>query len=93
MEARRRDAERQPHFAFERRSAIARFDQIGQVGEFALPHHRVEQHRQIVCFLAIPVPCGARLALGGDGIAELQVDARELAAQQRILRRFLDRIA
>jgi hypothetical protein len=78
MEGSGRDAERQSHFAFERGSAIARFDQIGQVGEFALPHHRFEQRRQIVRLLAIAVACGARLALGGNGITKLQVDAREL---------------
>ncbi len=66
-----RGTERRSDLALERRSAIARLDQVQEIRKFLLTQQSVHQHRYVVCLVAIAFEGGPCFALRRCGVPEL----------------------
>ena len=88
-----RGTERRSDLALERRSAIARLDQVQEIRKFLLTQQGVHQHRYVVCLVAIAFEGGPCFALRRCGVCELQIHVGQSGMKNRVLRRFADGVA
>ena len=88
-----RGTERRSDLALERRSAVARLDQVQEIREFLLTQQRVRQRRYVVRLVAIAFEGGPCFALRRCGVGELQIHVGQSGMKNRVLRRFADGVA